>query len=572
MRITGFFTLLASTLIAFGGMAQNRYHVNQTTGNDANDGLKWSRAFATLQTALDRAVALDTVLVAQGTYKPTRKYAESFRDGTPTTARDVGFLLHDSVALIGGFPGTVTDAVTSVANPDWREYRTLLSGDLSDNDLPDGSGWNDNARHVIIVFDADNQTLIDGFYITGGYSDAPQKADCVIDGKSYELDPVFGGGIHCYSKYLEASPRLRNLSVYFNTAMSEGGGIYIYGFNGDASPEISDVDIWANTANSRTSSYNTRGGGLFVASNGYVNAKITNAKIAGNSATFSMTGATVSGFSYGGGAYFRALKDCKPVIQNSLVTGNLANCGGGLYFYSKEMTTAPVLTNVTVSGNMASAINNENGTDDGGGVTVFAETLTAEIILENTVICDNKGDRKHELLVFGNGGSSFLSANSFVKGETLGGGSNLSGATSTASMFSSPLAADEAPTHNGMDGSYQLHSASPLTDKGHSKLLSLTKDIDGNARIYGSSIDIGAYEYQGVERPANDLVSEAGAVWTYRTTLYVKAGAKTSLSIYSINGTLVRHDAVNEGEYQYELPRGCYIVKLGDTTRKTVIN
>ncbi|MDR3308907.1 MAG: hypothetical protein LBS80_03030, partial [Tannerella sp.] len=231
-------------------------------------------------------------------------------------------------------------------------------------------------------------------------------------------------------------------------------------------------------------------------------------------------------------------------------------------------------TNVTVSANRASALNNTDGYDDGGGVTVFAETRTAEIILENTVICDNKGDRYPELLVQGEGESA-VTLNSFVKGENFGGGSNLPGSTSTATMFASPLTADEAPTYNGMNGSYQLHSESPLIDKGHSALLSIAKDLAGAARIFGSSIDIGAYEYQGVPRPANDLVSEADAntVWTYRTTLYVKIGAKTTLSIYSINGTLVRQAAViGEGEYQYELPRGYYIVKLGDTTKKALIN
>jgi len=50
---------------------------------------------------------------------------------------------------------------------------------------------------------------------------------------------------------------------------------------------------------------------------------------------------------------------------------------------------------------------------------------------------------------------------------------------------------------NAATGNYRLAAGSSAIDKGSNNLIpdGITTDLDGNARIVGSAVDIGAYEY-----------------------------------------------------------------------------
>jgi len=51
------------------------------------------------------------------------------------------------------------------------------------------------------------------------------------------------------------------------------------------------------------------------------------------------------------------------------------------------------------------------------------------------------------------------------------------------------------------NNNYQLSDGSPCIDKGFNDITELPEfDLAGNPRIVGSSIDIGAYEFQGAGR------------------------------------------------------------------------
>lgn len=550
-------SILSFSLFVFPLTAQKVYHVNINNGNDANDGLKWSTAFKSLQTALNKAKARDTIWVASGIYTPTKKYADKYDDGTPTTDRDCSFIIPDSVVVMGGFTANPTD-MTGLDSRNWKENKTILSGDLYGDDAY--GMITDNAYHVIILFDATPETVIDGFYISGGNSDASKTA-YYNDDMRYPVTHGCGGAIYSFSNITVASPTLRNLVIQSNTASYEGGGLFNFAFNDDASPEITHVEFINNKAES-IDNYGGHGGGLYI--EGTTNhAKLTHVILSGNSALSKAS-------SHGGGAYFKAINDCKPEMQNTLIAGNIANAGGGAYFRSWVSTTAPILTNVTVSGNKAMAKNNTDDSEDGGGLSVIAPTGNADPVFRNTVICDNAGDQQNELLIIGTGGSNPAFSYSFVKGMDSG-GTNLDGNTNTESMFAHPGNAENAPTEDTYYN-YQLRLESPLINKGNNMYMTLSEDLAGQTRIHNGTIDIGAYESQGIKPVNNETFLGREMTWSHNGILYVDVRETVTLHIYSSNGTLIKHiDKLGEGTYNYVLPQGLYIVTTSNSTTEKVI-
>ena len=545
------------SLYALSAIAQTRYHVNMNSGDDTDDGLKWSSAFESLQAALDKVKANDTILVASGVYTPTKKYTEKYKDDTPTTANACSFIIPDNTVVLGGFPANPSDEA-GLGSRNWTVNKTILSGDLNGDDIH--GNINDNAHHIVIMFNASPKTVLDGFYLYGGNSNAPETA-YYNDDSRYRITHGCGAAIYSYSYVTTASPTLRNLVIQSNNASYEGGGLFNYAQNDDASPIISNVEFIGNNATSSITS-GGRGGGLYIEGI-TTSAKITNVSIIGNSAIS-------NGSSYGGGAYIRAVNDCRPEIQNTLIAGNISNAGGGIFFNSIAQTTAPVLANVTISGNKAIALNNTKGNNDGGGMTVFAGVGYASPVIQNTVISNNAGDVKNELLVIGVGGTNPTYSYSFIKDEDLG-GTNIAGNTSTELMFAFPGNAELAPS-GSTRYNYQLRLESPLVNKGSNSLLSLSGDLAGQNRVYGGTIDIGAYESQGSIPLNTENKYIEKPIWSYNGNIYVHISTSATLYIYSIDGKLVKHiNNLGSGSYQFSLPYGIYIVTLSNGISEKVV-
>jgi hypothetical protein len=143
---------------------------------------------------------------------------------------------------------------------------------------------------------------------------------------------------------------------------------------------------------------------------------------------------------YGGGAYSNTLINC-------LLKNNLASSGGGAY--------GSVLVNCTTVSNTASA--------GGGGVAGGAVT--------NSIVYDN------------NGGNIFNTKNVAYTCTIP--------AFGDAGVFSNaPLFVDES------HGDFHLQSSSPCINAGNNSSVAGSTDLDGNPRIVGGTVDIGAYEFQ----------------------------------------------------------------------------
>ncbi|HEX2899604.1 MAG TPA: choice-of-anchor Q domain-containing protein, partial [Bacteroidia bacterium] len=126
----------------------------------ANDGTNWANAYRDLQDALAEArvnPCTDTILIAEGVYKPTT-----------TTNVNIGFELVNDIEMYGGFPNT--------GNPwfpdrDLIAHETILSGDIGVQGITF-----DNSLGVITVggltplgpTNVNNGTIVDGLSIIKG--------------------------------------------------------------------------------------------------------------------------------------------------------------------------------------------------------------------------------------------------------------------------------------------------------------------------------------------------------------------------------------------------------------------
>jgi len=138
-----------------------------------------------------------------------------------------------------------------------------------------------------------------------------------------------------------------------------------------------------------------------------------------------------------------------------MLVGNVATNGGGVYTGS--------LTNCTLSGN--SAING------GGG---------------------NSATLKNCIVYFNHGGSGV---------EYSAGTLDYCCTTPQPALGSGNIAADPLFVDTA-GGKFHLKTNSPCINAGYNGFLLSATDLDGNSRIAGGVVDMGAYEFQGAVAPS----------------------------------------------------------------------
>jgi hypothetical protein len=481
-------------LVALTRAPAATHYVDAASTNAAPPFTNWANASANIQDAVDAAAPGDEIVVTNGVYQ--------------TGARAV-YGMSNRVA--------VTKAVT-VRSVNGPAYTSIVGhGPIGENAIRCGY--------------LTNGAVFAGFTLTNGATQ--------FIGDS-EMDSITnsGGGVWCESQ----SALITNCVLAGNTASSEGGGAYSgtlhncivtrnyawYAGGGAAQSTLHNCTLPNNSASifggaaigSALVHCTLTGNGAEIGGGGAYSSRLTNCTVMSNS-VYSI----VTAFNYGGGVASSTLENC-------LVMGNSAwdenGVGGGAH--------ASTLNNCTLRGNLAR-----------GGAGAILSTLNNCLVVENLAASDGCGGGAASSTLnnctlsgnsasYGGGCCSSTLNNCIVYDNTArASGDNYTTGTfnyscTTPAPGSGVGNITNAPLFMDTNGwsNLRLQSNSPCINAGNNASVVGYTDLDGHARIAGSAVDIGAFEWQG-------------------TTRYVSAASTNPIAPYSswASAALTIQDAVD---------------------------
>ncbi len=413
------------------------YYVDAAATGSAT-GDSWVNAFTNLQDALHVATSGDEIWVAQGVYYPDVGGEQVDNDA------NASFTIPAGVKLYGGFPsGGESEGVR-----DWRGHKTVLSGDIEQDDTTDANHLvadangisGNNSNHVVFLngridtgAPITGTTVIDGFLITAGYAGSGERQP-------------HGGGMYCLgSEGGECSPALKNVTFRGNFAQEFGGAMFNDGYQGVSSPALVNVTFSGNAAKS--------GGALYNGGNdaGVSSPTLVNVTFSGNFAE--EFGGAMFNFGHSGAS--------RPALVNVTLSGNAAKVAGGAIYSQgdREGDTSPALKNVVLWQNSAPQ-----------GASIF--NANADLAILNSII---------------EGGSDSI-------GSEGASASAYTGNSENDPLFIEAVDPANAPTASG---DLRLQSGSPAIDLGDNSAvpLGVATDLGGNLRMVGGLVDSGAHEF-----------------------------------------------------------------------------
>ncbi|GAB3707639.1 hypothetical protein GCM10027592_41970 [Spirosoma flavus] len=555
--------VIALLSLSLTTQAQTIRYVKPTASGNAN-GTSWANASSDLQ-AMINASGVQQVWVAAGTYKP---------GGNANTNRTVSFSMRNGVTIYGGFAGNETALNQRPAiNPtSGQPSSSTLSGEIGN------SGSTDNTFHVVSNDQTgiDNTAILDGFVIRGGNANDIDNGN---DGTGGGMINVFtsptvrncsflnnsasdygGGGIY----NLSSNPSLINCFFQGNTTSGNGGGMYNATSNSSltncvfqtnsasgngggmynessSSPNLTACSFLSNTASNGAGLYNyssnpgltncafqsnsasSTGGGMYNGTSS--NAILTNCTFLSNTAT-----------NAGGGVYNDR---SNPSLTNCSFQTNTANSGGGIYNSNSTYspTNCSFLTNSALTNgggiysNSSSVVNAINGSFQGNSALVSGGAIYTEraCTLTNCVL-------------FGNGAANTLATiRSNVTITLLYSLIEVSetGFTDGGNNSRTPTSPFTSTTSN------QLKGCAPAINAGSSSAYTTANgpanDLAGNTRVFGGTIDMGAYEYQAAPSAGLTITNPATTVATQGNSFSGTFNASGGTSPYSFSlasGTL----------------------------------
>jgi len=520
------------------GLSGPIYVKHDATG--ANDGTSWDDAFTRLDDAIGAVCGAESttdIWVAQGEYRP----------GPPGGSRLSTFQLTSRARVFGGFRGDET-----TLSPDPIMYPTVLSGDLNGDDAPGFANRADNVYHVLNTSGTLDDALVAGFTVRGGQADGPNsetdKGGAVwnVRGEVVMLQcnftdnfAVYAGGAVCNiaggavyigcgfdsnsSRYAGAAAnydpgtetRYDFCAFTGNSATSNGGAmdtnnhtVRVTGsmFDGNTTPgrggasssccnaavTLDSVVLQANYAGFAGGAVSGAGGSVSLRYGNYSNndcGAFGGAVVMSNGTRLHIANANFIGSDAGsqGGALY--LSGGVTTIANTLVTGNRAASGAGIYFTNGA--------SVAVGG--CSIVAN-TATADGGGIAFNAGVAN----VDNSILWANAdASGTQQPAQFRALGGVFTIGTTCVQGwsGSLGGVGNFGGDP----LFLDMLGPDSAPGTGDED--LRVRRDSSVIDQGRNSAIPADElDLDGDGNI-AEAIERG---YLGDARRIDDPVTPDG--------------------------------------------------------------
>ena len=295
-----------------------------------------------------------------------------------------------------------------------------------------------------------------------------------------------------------------------------GGGIYSAGGN---------VALVNSTLSQNSTTGTDADGGGIRTTNGGVS--LTSSTLSNNSTVGNSSGGGGI-FAYGVGSYFTN----EILLTNSTISGNFTrgtlSPGGGVSINGADVR----LTNSTFSGNSSLGILSAGGAiySQGGSVSLNNSTVTENnagnnnaggisvsgliagpfdvisVTIQNSIVAGNTDNGSAPDLL------GFQIDNLLVEHSLIGdtAGSGVTTTTGTGNILNQPALLAPLADNGGATLTHALLDGSPAIDAGNNTLAMDEDDVpqandqrgEGFDRVFGSSVDIGAFELQSIAVPA----------------------------------------------------------------------
>lgn len=412
-------------------------------------------------------------------------------------------LLHDNLMCGGGYiSANVITFKNNIIHHNTNSYSNGGGFGLSISNFLPASGVSQVTNNTIYANTASNMGMGGGgLFIVGHY--LINLADNLIYSNTAKAS---GGGI-----YIISGPcTLINNTLHNNHTDYNGGGVCVEGNGYKCS--LTSNSVYANTAGNYGAGIYASGKNLLTKNNIYNNNNALKGGGIYTNGTAKLLNNTIytnSAIEEGGGIHASATDS----LSSNIIYNNSSKLGGGIFL--SDFTK--IVNNNTLYANLASV--------NGGGICIGESYFVTSPLynnLDNNLFWKNKNNTATNVegadfcslvpnnqTLFRNNllqlpSSSYTTTGSGYYDLGAGASSNIFQQNPLFLNSAAPMGADNLPRTS--DDGLQLTAASPALNTGNNFTWLPPTDCLGMPRIFGGTVDIGAYELQpfvGIDAPEN---------------------------------------------------------------------